>query len=147
VTARTAAVALAALTLTAACATAPPAPDIKISDAYVRMPSSPDVTAAYLAVRNNGTAADRLTRVTTADAQEVQIHRMANGGHGMTMRRVSALPIPAHHTTRLTPGGIHLMLIRPRGLHPGHALRLTFTFATSGRITVTAWVSGPGATG
>lgn len=136
---------LALAVTTAACGPAA-APHITVSNATVRVPASPDVTAGYLAIRNDGDKADRLVAVTTTVARQVQIHRMVGTDHGMTMRRMTELPIPAHHTVRLDPGRIHLMLIRPHGLRPGHIIRLSLRFATSGTITTTALVDGAGAT-
>lgn len=121
-------------------------PRIKVSGAYVRMPASPDVTAGYLTIRNDGDRTDRLTSVRTPAAKTVQMHRMANTDHGMTMRRMKSVPVPAHRTVRLAPGGIHLMLMHPHGLHAGHRVRLTLTFATSGKVTTSAGTTKPGAT-
>ena len=148
---RTLAAALAAVALASAAgcgadASTASGPRIKVSGAYVRMPASPDVTGGYLTIRNDGDRADRLTAVSTPAAKMTQIHRTTKTDHGMTMRRMKTLPVPAHKTVRLAPGGIHLMLMHPHGLRTGHQVRLTLTFATSGKVTTTAKTAAPGAT-
>lgn len=139
--------AVLALAASTACGTTAAAPRIVVSNASIRLPAGPDVTAGYLAVRNDGDRADRLVQVTAPAARQVQIHRTVDTGHGTTMRRVPSLPIPAHDTVRLNPGGVHLMLMRPHGLRAGKITRLTLRFATAGTITTTALVVGPGGTG
>lgn len=142
--------AAAALVAAAGCgadASTASGPRIKVSGAFVRMPASPAVTAGYLTIRNDGDRADRLTAVSTPAAKMVQIHRMTKTDHGMTMRRMKYLRIPAHKTVRLKPGAIHLMIMHPHGLRAGHPVRLTLTFATSGKVTTTAKTTKPGATG
>lgn len=49
-------------------------------------------------------------------------------------------------SARLAPDGMHLMLLHPHGLRDRRQVRLMFTFATSGRVTTTAWTAAPGAT-
>jgi len=119
-------------------------PRIKLSDAYLRMPATSDVTAGYLTIRNDGDTADKLVKAGTPVADEVQVHRMSESGGEMTMKRVRDLPVPAHRTVRLTPGKLHLMLMKPHDLHQGHTVKLTLTFAKAGTHTTAAQVVPPG---
>lgn len=44
-------------------------------------------------------------------AGTVQIHEMKLEGNTMRMRAITALPLPAHQSVALTPGGNHIMLM------------------------------------
>ncbi|HEX6792736.1 MAG TPA: copper chaperone PCu(A)C [Casimicrobiaceae bacterium] len=94
---------------------------------------------AYFTVRNEGSEADRLLRVSSPAAKSAEIHSMTMDGNVMRMRNVPSLDIPADATVTLSPGGYHVMLV---GLaHPlvaGQQVRLTLTFEKAGAIDVHA---------
>lgn len=110
------------------------APRLTVSDAYVPQPPLADMAAGYFTVRNTGTAADRLTSVTTGLASQATL--MVTGSDG-AMRDVKELDIPAGGTLELRAGGDHLMLMGLTG-RPAVGRRVSFVlhFATSSPITV-----------
>jgi copper(I)-binding protein len=109
------------------------------SDAWSR--PAIDTGVVYVHVANTGSAADTLIGARSAIARAVELHRsmeMSGTMNGMAMDDVSAmkpvraLPIAAHGTLALAPGGAHIMLIGLRhDLHAGEhfALRLHFVHA------------------
>ncbi len=109
-------------------------PRLTVSDAYVPQPPLADMAAGYFTVRNTGTAADRLTSVTTGLASQATL--MVTGSDG-AMRDVKELDIPAGGTLELRAGGDHLMLMGLTG-RPAVGRRVSFVlhFATSSPITV-----------
>jgi hypothetical protein len=71
---------------------------------------------AYMRIANTGRAPIRLMGAATPAAQRVEIHTMSMDGGVMRMRPiVGGLVIPASGEVRLTPGGLHLMLIGLKG--------------------------------
>lgn len=104
----------------------------------------------YLRIANRGAAADRLDAARTPVARTVELHRSMDGSASMngmkmtgvmSMQRVTAVPIPAHGSTTLAPGGYHLMAIGLRhDLHPNERFPLQLHFAAAGWTTVTVFV-------
>ncbi len=109
----------------------------------------------YFTLVNSSSAPDRLTRVTSPVASAVELHEstethgtmnsMSGSMSGMamsgvaSMHRVKSIAIPAHGSTKLTPGGYHVMLIGLR--HPLRAgqsfpIRLFFSHASPETATV-----------
>jgi copper(I)-binding protein len=124
------------------------APGVAVSDAWSRPAIGTGVV--YLRIVNRGTAADRLDAARTPVARVVEVHRSIerdgtmNGMtmHGvMTMERVPVLPVPAHGSLTLAPGGYHLMAIGlRRDLQAGERFPLRLHFASAGWTTVTVAV-------
>ncbi|MFI6522846.1 SCO family protein [Spirillospora sp. NPDC050679] len=112
--------------------------EMRVSDARVRVPSSPDVTAGYFTLTNSGVP-DTLTGVTSPAAGTVEMHRMVMGDGAMKMEQVKSVPVPKG-TVRFDKGGLHLMLMRPRDLKAGTTVPLTLRFAKAGEVTVNATV-------
>lgn len=82
---------------------------LKVSDAWARA-SAPGqkVGAAYMNL--DSTTDLTLVKVESAAADGVEIHSMSMKNGIMRMRMLETLPVPAGQTTKLAPGGFHLML-------------------------------------
>jgi hypothetical protein len=80
--------------------------DITVSAAWSRAtPSAAPVAGAYVEIRNDGSAPDRLVSATAAVAGRVEIHEMGVTDGVMRMRALpEGLVIPAGQTVRLRPG-------------------------------------------
>jgi len=100
------------------------AASIELGTAYVAVPTSGDVTGAYLVIRNNGPA-DRLMSARTS------------AGGRVTFR------IPADTLLRLSPDGSHLLITGARPLKGGTQITLTLVFARGGTMSVVAAVTNP----
>uniref|UniRef100_UPI0008314EFC SCO family protein n=1 Tax=Actinomadura kijaniata TaxID=46161 RepID=UPI0008314EFC len=111
---------------------------IAVTDARVRVPSTPDVTAGYLTLTNDGTP-DTLTGVSSPAAGSVEMHRMEMGHGSMRMEQVKTVPVPKG-TVRFEKGGLHLMLMKPEGIREGRTVPLVLRFARAGEIRVEATV-------
>ena len=104
-------------------------------------------TGGYLTVANWGAAPDELIGATCTCAREVQLHLMSMSGSVMSMRRVSALTVPAHGKLELKPGGAHLMVLGLKApIKDGDKVNMTLTFRRAGQVeTFFHVVKTPGA--
>ena len=93
---------------------------------------------AYLAITNEGSAADRLLSVRSSICSSPEIHRSVAHGDRMRMMPVEdGVEIPPGLTVEFMPGGLHIML---NGLYhdllAGERFDLVLVFDRSGEITV-----------
>ena len=101
-------------------------------------------SAAYLTIRNNGQAADRLINVHSDVAEFAEIHTSQTTEGVTSMEKVDSVEIPAQGTVVLEPGGMHIMLIGlKRDLQPGDTIQLTLEFEQSSPLEVQAEVRLP----
>lgn len=116
---------------------------LKVSDAWARA-SAPGqkVGAAYM---NLDSAADlTLIKVESTAAASVEIHSMSMKNGIMRMRMLETLPVPAGQTTRLAPGGFHLMLFDlKQPLKAGDDVPFTLQFKDKHDKLMTLKVSVP----
>ena len=120
---------------------------IAVSDAWSR--PAIDTGVVYLRVHNTG-APDTLIGARAAVARAVEVHRseaMSASMNGMAMTGVTsmvpahALPLPAHGTLVLAPGGTHIMLIGLRhDLQAGTTFPVALHFAHAGWLRATVHV-------
>jgi copper(I)-binding protein len=151
---RPAAVALGAAALavtlgTAGCATSAIAGQsaaVQAATAYVPMPVTPGVTAAYLVIRNFTSRQDSLVSVRTSAGGRVIFQVPADGG-GAQMRSVPAISLPANTTVRLVPDGPHLLISGIGHLQNGKVIMLTLTFRHASPVRVPALVTDPSKSG
>ncbi|MBP2707697.1 copper chaperone PCu(A)C [Microbispora sp. RL4-1S] len=109
--------------------------DLRVTDAYVPRPASPDVAAAYFTVANSGDVPAVLTGVHTDVSATSMMHRTT----GTSMTMLDSVTVPAHGVFVFAPGRYHVMIESPsRTLEPGDHVRLTLSFAKVGQVTVTA---------
>ena len=116
--------------------------DVVIEEAWVRAtPGTLKVTAGYARLRNTGTRAETLVRVTTPAAGATELHRTVHKGGMMEMDAVPELVIPAGSTVAFTPGDYHLMIMQvSQPLQVGEAVDITFTFRDQKPVTARAKV-------
>lgn len=100
---------------------------LQVQDAHV--PEGPPVApvlAGYLTLVNPGEKTVRIVGASSDQFEAVEIHEMRMKDGVMTMKPVPALAIPAGGKVSLAPGGLHLMLIRPRkAFRAGDTIRVT----------------------
>lgn len=94
--------------------------------------------AAYMAISNEGEAADRLLGIETPAAQKTSLHATEHAGDGVArMRPVAGIEIPAGETVNLEPGGLHVMLMGLTApLKEGDMVPATFLFERAGAVSV-----------
>lgn len=116
------------------------APDISVSDAWVRETRSGE-TAAYATIANRGSAPDRLVAVTVPAPASASLHETRYEKGIARMRPVDGVEIPAGASVSLEPAGAHVMIVGLAGpLAAGESLPLTLRFERSGERRVTAEV-------
>lgn len=87
-------------------------PDVSINLAWIR-PTPPSVTtmAAYFDVSNNSTENITIVSVSSPEFENAMIHKTSIKNGVASMDHMDALTIPAESTIRLTPMGMHVMLV------------------------------------
>ena len=75
--------------------------DLTVYDAYIRQPASPDVAAAYLTVRNDGSAADRLSSAYCGAAGTTSVHADSAAMQPGDEANSTPLQVPADATVSL----------------------------------------------
>jgi hypothetical protein len=102
---------------------------IQIGQPWARAtPKGASSGAAYMTVSNTGSAAQRLSCVSSDAAAQCQIHEMTMDGGVMKMRPVQGgLEVKPGETVMLKPGGFHIMLVGLKEpLQAGKSLDATF---------------------
>lgn len=109
---------------------------VEIANPWAR-PSTGKTGAAYLTLTNQGTSDDALVSAESDAAAKVQIHDTTMDGNIMRMRKLDSLPLPAGQTVKVTPGGVHIMLIGlAKPLVEGDTLAMRLVFAKAGQIDI-----------
>ena len=105
--------------------------------------------AVYLTLRNHGVTADRLVGARTEEAGEVDVHDSTVTADGIArMRPQDGVVVPPAGEVRLTPGGLHLMLVDLRGrLFEGTSFPLTLVFEHAGEVPIEVMVETNSAAG
>jgi periplasmic copper chaperone A len=138
----------------ASLATAAAANDYKIGALEIQQPwaratpKGAKTGAGYLAIKNTGSAPDRLTGGSLAGAGGVQVHEMTMDHGVMKMRPMpDGIEIRPGETVELKPGGFHLMFtdLKTR-LVKGQSVKGALTFANAGTVDVEFAIEGMGAT-
>jgi copper(I)-binding protein len=122
--------------------------NIVVTQAWSRAtPGGSKVAGGYLTIENKGPAPDRLLSASTDAAKTVDIHEMAVNDGVMTMRPVEGgLIIEPGQTVKLTPGGLHLMIIGLAApLVQGDKVQIALKFEKAREITVSLDVRAMGA--
>lgn len=113
--------------------------NIKITDAYIPQPASPDVATAYFTVTDTGSASDVLLSATSEPASQASLMQESEtGANAGTMTDIAGgLSIPADGAVELGPGGYHLMLTNPASkLTEGETVVLDLRFKKAGTVTL-----------
>ncbi len=112
-------------------------------------PGGAKVGGGYLTITNEGSTPDRLIGGSSDVAAKVQVHEMSMNNGVMTMRPLEqGLLIEPGKTVKLSPGGLHLMLLDLKApLKQGEKVPVTLEFEKAGKVSVMFEVSGIGATG
>jgi len=127
------------------------ADSIQIADPSVRaVPPGQDQTGAYLTLHNTGKQGHALVKAASPAARATELHTVVDEGGMSKMRPVAKMDIAPGGTTRLQPGGLHIMLIGlTQPLAEGAHVPITLIFEDGSRKAVHAPVRAiavPGAT-
>ena len=113
---------------------------IVVTDAWARpSPMAQGNGAAYMVIRNNGSAADALVGASADFATTVELHESVMEGDMASMHPVEQIDLPAGGSVELKPGGYHIMLIGiTQPLEEGQTVTITLHFAQADDIEVQA---------
>jgi periplasmic copper chaperone A len=139
----------------ASLATAAAANDYKLGTLEIQQPwtratpKGAKTAAGYLAIRNTGSAPDRLTGGSLTGAGGAQVHEMTMDHGVMKMRAMpDGVEIKPGETVELKPGGLHIMFTDLKArLVKGQSVKGTLTFANAGTVDVEFAIQAIGATG
>ena len=121
---------------------------IAVSSAYIPQPTTPGTSVAYLDIRNNSTATDRLVSASTSVGGRVGFLAPDGMRSGtMVMRLVREITIPGHGMLRLNPNSFRLRITGAGPMQGGKDVMLKLTFAHAGTINVVALVTDPASGG
>jgi periplasmic copper chaperone A len=105
---------LALLLLASACAGVS-AQSLTAEKGWIRSaPPGAAMLAGYVRLSNSGDGELRILQASSSAFESVEIHRTIEEDGVARMRPVSFVVIPPGQSVDLEPGGLHLMLIRPR---------------------------------
>lgn len=123
--------------------------DVHVQDPWARASAGMTAAgAAFMTLRNEGSAPDRLVAASSPVAGRAELHTHIAEGDVMRMRAVDSIAIPAGTTVELRPGGLHVMLMNLREpLQTDESFPLTLSFENGGDVTVEVSVLAPGAMG
>lgn len=124
-------------------------PELELRDAWVRaLPPTQPNTAAYLAIRNPGPEALKITAATAELAERVEIHTTREVDGYMRMQQLQHLDLPAGGEVALAPGGTHLMLLGlARMPAVGETVELCLVLASGAQACTRAEVRREGVSG
>jgi len=117
---------------------------IAIASAYIPQPTTPGTTVAYLDIRNNAAAADRLVSASTSVGGQVGFLAPDGMRDGtMMMKLVNTIAIPGDSLMRMNPNSFRLRITGAGPMQGGKDITLTLKFAHGGTINVIALVTNP----
>lgn len=117
------------------------ATSVVIENAWVRLPApGQTVAAGYCDIRNDGDAP--VTVVGFSGPRRVEMHETRTDDGVARMRPVREVTVPARSTTKLVPGGKHLMLFGLDAASLGETLTLRARLAKGEEISVVFEVRG-----
>jgi len=116
---------------------------LAISDAWMRfiIPARP--VAGYFTLANEGSTARELTGASSPGCGMMMIHKSMtdNGANGMTA--VERVTVPAHGKVSFSPGGYHLMCMKPNPqMEEAGSVPVTLTFGDGSTLKADFAVRG-----
>ncbi|AJY44464.1 DUF1775 domain-containing protein [Martelella endophytica] len=119
--------------------------DLDITGAFARatLPGAP-VGGGFLTITNKGETNDRLVAASSDAAGDLQLHNMRMDGDVMKMYQMTdGVPVPAHESVTLAPGGMHVMFMQLNGpMVEGSTVDVELTFEKAGTVIVPFPVRG-----
>jgi periplasmic copper chaperone A len=100
---------------------------LDMANAWIRTaPAGAMMLAGYATLRNTGDAPVVITSAGSADFGDVSLHESVEENGVMRMRPLQSVEIAPGASIDFSPGGRHLMLMRPRRvLKPGESAKIS----------------------
>lgn len=101
-----------------------------INNAWARaLPPNVSTTAVYLELHNHSDKSDHLNNVSSAIAQNGELHETREVDGLMKMQAIESIELAPHQPVALQPGGMHIMLFEiTQPLKAGEHFELTLDF-------------------
>lgn len=116
-----------------------PMDSLAVTQAVVAEPASNTEAALYLTIVNETARADTLVAVATDLAGRAELHQTTSHGGMRQMEAVPVLAIPPGQSTRLAPGGTHVMLFDlRRPLRAGDTVTVYLSLVGAGAVQTRA---------
>lgn len=111
---------------------------LEIHDAWVReTPPNAAVMAAYLTLRNHAAKTFTLVSAASPDFNRVEIHRTEQSDGMTKMFPVSRVMLSTNSSVSFQPGGMHLMLMKPKKrFKAGNSISLTLFFSDESSLNI-----------
>ena len=87
---------------------------VQADDAWIRVLPAGLPAGGFVTLRNDGAQAATVNKAESRVYDAVMLHASSIRGGVARMEPVSVIPIPAHGSVALTPGGYHLMLMNAK---------------------------------
>lgn len=112
---------------------------VTASDGWVKTAPS-GMTAAFVTLTNPSDVGQVVVSASSPASAVVQIHEMVmQDGQLVMQQKKDGIPVPAHGTVVLEPGGNHLMLMDvTEPIKPGDVVPFTLTFASGATLAFSA---------
>ncbi len=120
---------------------------VTVSKPWIReAPPGMTVHAGYMALVNNGSADIALTDASSPAYEQVELHISKVVDGIATMQKVAQITVPPGKTVTFKPGGLHLMMIKPKSaIKLGQKVPIELTFSDGSSLTIDAEVKKGGA--
>jgi copper(I)-binding protein len=107
-----------------------PALGIQVTHAWIRWLPQNLPAGGYMTLINTSGARRVLIGASSADYGEVSFHQTQTANGTSTMMPLDSIAIAPHASVHFSPGGYHIMLMRPtHSLHPGDKVSMSLRFA------------------
>lgn len=114
-----------------------PSAGIQVTHAWIRWLPQNLPAGGYMTVINTSSAKSVLIGATSPDYGEVSFHQTRTANGTSTMMPVDSIAIAPHASVSFSPGGYHIMLMRPtHSLHPGDKVSMSLRFADGQSLDV-----------
>lgn len=124
-------------------ASAAAAPELAVSDAWIRALPGGLPAGGYFTLRNGTTKALTLDGASSPACKSLMLHKSDTMSGMASMSDVATIDVPAGGTVRFSPGGLHLMCMEPGPqLRRGTEVTVTLHFKSGVSLPVRFQVRG-----
>jgi copper(I)-binding protein len=122
-------------------------PHLMIMDPWVReAPPNAKMLAGYFTIMNHSGDSTEIVGASSDKFEKVEIHKTVQEGGVAKMIAQPSVEVGKHATVKFQPGGLHLMLMNPKGpLKAGDKVEISLKLKKGSDLKMTAVVKKGGA--